>query len=417
MTKEEIIAKVKKLGYWMEGKLEKLLSIFISAGTRPADQQDMIPAMLLTGVPGAGKTFMAECFGKALSAATVFYQCNAGTGKADLIGDINVASVIRSDSTHVMTDGVLVEAVKKSVQGQSVVLILDEWDKTDPEMDGFLLDFLQSRRIRDNAGTTLTAAGQNVWVFLTSNGDRDLSDALLNRLRKVEVKKISSEQVSNLLGIKAGHPLLRLWDSIPDLSLRQVKSYINDVGGANEPLDLDVLGQYVDVSALESEDEKSTDKADETKPDGSELCTLTIEADVSNASSAERDQLIEAIFPDRIEGNDGEELTLTVKSESDWQQLSSTAVKGTWHDVRVRVSCKGWGDDARNSYCFGLPVELVERKYELIRKGEKILLRGKEPGYRPAVATQNGKVITVYFSRYDGADDFVKDLVWGPRGY
>ena len=415
MTKEEIIAKVKSLGYWMEGKLEKLLSIFISAGTRPADKQDMIPAMLLTGVPGAGKTFLAECFGKALGAASIFYQCNASTGRTDLIGDINVASVIRSDSQHVMADGVLVEAVKKSVQGQSVVLILDEWDKTDPEMDGFLLDFLQSRRIRDNAGTTLTAAGQNVWVFLTSNGDRDLSDALLNRLRKVEVKKVSSEQVANLLGIKAGHPLLRLWDSIPDLSLRQVKSYINDVGGANEPLDLDVLGQYIDVSALESEDEKSTNKAE--KHDGGELCKLTIEADVSNASSAERDQLIEAIFPDRIEGNDGEEITFTVKSESDWQQLSSTAVKGTWHDVGIRVSCSGWEDDARNSYCFGLPVELVERKYELIRKGEKILLRGKEPGYRPAVATQNGKVITVYFSRYGGADDFVKDLVWGPRDY
>ena len=415
MTKEEIIARIKNLGYWMEGKLEKLLSIFISAGTRPADKQDMIPAMLLTGVPGAGKTFLAECFGKALSAAIVFYQCNASTGKADLIGDINVASVIRSDSQHVMTDGVLVEAVKKSVQGQPVVLILDEWDKTDPEMDGFLLDFLQSRRIRDNAGTTLTAAGQNVWVFLTSNGDRDLSDALLNRLRKVEVKKISSEQVSNLLGIKTGHPLLRLWDSIPDLSLRQVKSYINDVGGANEPLDLDVLSQYVDVSALESEDEKSTDKAVENKHDGSELCKLTIEADVSNASSAERDQLIEAIFPDRIEGNDGEEITFTVKSESDWQQLSSTVASNTWHDVGIRVSCSGWEDDARNSYCFGLPLELVERKYELIRKGEKILLRGKEPGYRPAVAMQNGKVITVCFSRYGGADDFVKDLVWGSR--
>lgn len=146
--------------------------------------------MILTGVPGAGKTFLAECFGKALGAATIFYQCNASTGRTDLIGDINVASVIRSDPQHVMTDGVLVEAVKKSVQGQPVVLILDELDKADPEMDGFLLDFLQSRRIRDNAGTTLTAAGQNVWVFLTSNGDRDLSDALLNRLRKVEVKDL-----------------------------------------------------------------------------------------------------------------------------------------------------------------------------------------------------------------------------------
>ena len=114
MTKEEIITKVKSLGYWMEAKLEKLVSIFISAGTRPADQQDMIPAMLLTGVPGAGKTFMAECFGKALGAASVFYQCNASTGKTELIGDIDVASVIRSDSQHVMTDGVLVEIGRAS---------------------------------------------------------------------------------------------------------------------------------------------------------------------------------------------------------------------------------------------------------------------------------------------------------------
>ncbi len=391
MTKEEIIAKVKSLGYWMEGKLEKLLSIFITAGTRPADAQDMIPAMLLTGVPGAGKTFLAECFGKALSAATVFYQCNAGTGKAELIGDINVASVIRSDSQHVMTDGVLVEAVKKSVQGQPVVLILDEWDKADPEMDGFLLDFLQSRRIRDNAGTVLTAAGQNVWVFLTSNGDRDLSDALLNRLRKVEVKKISSEQVSNLLGIKAGHPLLRLWDSIPDLSLRQVKSYISDVGGPDEPLDLDVLGQYVKIAETENV----------SAPDdyGWAYTPIRITAGLGRLSQEEQDTLLCEFFPETIK--DSEEAIFAVKTLTDWKQLMSTIDEGLWRNVRVTID--GEHKYVRNvddeSYVIcNLPVEFVQRKYEFIRKGEKVLLRGKEPGYTPAVATECGGVIKVRFT-------------------
>ena len=55
-----IVAEMERLGYTFEGeKYPKLLNLFFRAGL---NEGGMIPAVILTGVPGAGKTFMAEAF-------------------------------------------------------------------------------------------------------------------------------------------------------------------------------------------------------------------------------------------------------------------------------------------------------------------------------------------------------------------
>ena len=236
-----IVAEMERLGYTFEGdKLPKLLNLFYRAGLQ---EGGMIPATILTGVPGAGKTFMAEAFAKAMGAETIFYQCTEATNASVLIGDINPAEVVRGNPAGAVAPGAIVKICQAE---KPCVLILDEWDKGDPALDAFLLDFLQSRRIRDMNGEMQYAPSCQVWVFLTSNEERQISDALRRRVRNWEIPRMSAETAAGVLGISLQHPLMRVWEGVPNLALSQLQSYINDVG-TDDVIDTEVLGQYIEL--------------------------------------------------------------------------------------------------------------------------------------------------------------------------
>ena len=236
-----IVAEMERLGYTFEGeKYPKLLNLFFRAGL---NEGGMIPAVILTGVPGAGKTFMAEAFAKAMGAEVIFYQCTEATNASTLIGDINPAEVVRGNAAGAVAPGAIVKVCQAE---KPCVLILDEWDKGDASLDAFLLDFLQSRRIRDMNGEMRYAPSCQIWVFLTSNEERPISDALRRRVRQWEVPRMSAETVAGILGISLQHPLIRVWEGVPGLALSQLQSYISDVG-TDDVIDTEVLGQYIEL--------------------------------------------------------------------------------------------------------------------------------------------------------------------------
>ena len=236
-----IVAEMEKLGYTFEGeKYPKLINLFYRAGMV---EGGMIPATILTGVPGAGKTFMAEAFAKAMGAEAVFYQCTEATNSSTLVGDINPAEVVRGNAEGAVAPGAIVKICQAE---KPCVLILDEWDKGDASLDAFLLDFLQSRRIRDMNGEMQYAPSSQVWVFLTSNGERPISDALRRRVRNWEIPRMSAETAASILGIDLQHPLMRVWEGVPNLALSQLQSYIADVG-TDDIIDTEVLGQYIEL--------------------------------------------------------------------------------------------------------------------------------------------------------------------------
>ena len=236
-----LVAEMERLGYTFEGeKYPKLINLFFRAGL---NEGGMIPAVILTGVPGAGKTFMAEAFAEAMGAEVVFYQCTEATNASTLIGDINPAEVVRGNAEGAVAPGAIVKICQAE---KPCVLILDEWDKGDASLDAFLLDFLQSRRIRDMNGEMQYAPSCQVWVFLTSNEERPISDALRRRVRQWEVPRMSAETVAGILGISLQHPLMRVWEGVPGLALSQLQSYINDVG-TDDVVDVEVLGQYIEL--------------------------------------------------------------------------------------------------------------------------------------------------------------------------
>ena len=237
----ELVANMEKLGYVFEGdKYPKLINLFFRAGLQ---EGGMIPAVILTGVPGAGKTFMAEAFAEAMGASVIFYQCTEATNSSALIGDINPAEVVRGNAAGAVAPGALVKLCQAE---KPCVLVLDEWDKGDASLDAFLLDFLQSRRVRDMNGEMQHAPECHVWVFLTSNEERPISDALRRRVRQWAVPRMSAKTVADILGIGLQHPLMRVWEGVPNLALSQLQSYINDVG-TDDIIDTEVLGQYIEL--------------------------------------------------------------------------------------------------------------------------------------------------------------------------
>lgn len=244
------------LGLILSPVIVKLLSAFY----RQAEQGAMIPAALLRGVPGAGKTSTAEAFALAVGAKRYFYQCNPGTGMDQLIGQPNLAAVLRQDSKNAVSDGILIQAVKAAITGEDVVLILDEIDKASPETDSYLLDFLQSRRIHDSTMQELIVPSDvKFWVFLTSNAERDLSDALMRRVKRFNIERPSRSVVAEVLGINEDAALIDIWQSCDSLAISQLQQYLQD-GGDPEDIDTDLLGQYIDdipeIADAEEEDNR-----------------------------------------------------------------------------------------------------------------------------------------------------------------
>ena len=253
---------LEMLGLILVPKLIKILWCFYKAS-----EGSMIPCALLRGLPGAGKTSTAEAFALAVGAKKFFYQCNPGTGFDQLIGQPNLGAVLRQDAAACISDGILIQAAKAAMAGEDVVLILDELDKTSPEVDAYLLDFLQSRRIRDsNMEEIVIPTDVKFWVFLTSNDERELSDALMRRVRRVTVDRPSRSTVASVLGIEEDCALIDIWELTEKLAISQMRGYLED-GGDPQNIDLDIISQYIDdLPDLSTLAECSVDPAIDTVP-------------------------------------------------------------------------------------------------------------------------------------------------------
>ncbi len=157
--------------------------------------------IILRGPAGTGKTELTKVIAEFLDAEYIFYQCTIGTTEEDLLHKIVPDESTKSGIKLVL--GPLPEALKKSHQGK-VVLVLDEFDKTRPTADALLLDFLQNYRISVRTGSDKIIQGnpENIFVFLTSNDDRDFSEPLLRRVVSIYLKPLKPEFIRKILESK-----------------------------------------------------------------------------------------------------------------------------------------------------------------------------------------------------------------------
>jgi MoxR-like ATPase len=166
---------------------------------------DPLGGFFAFGPPGTGKTWLLEVLGDILGMQTFFKQVSPGSREEDLILDL----LPDEDATSGIKKqwGELPKAVRASHEGNTL-LILDEWDKTRPTADAFLLDFLQNGRV--NYGDIQVQANmENLYVCITLNDERDLSGPAHRRMPYLHFEPLHPALVREaLLQSHGEHPFL-----------------------------------------------------------------------------------------------------------------------------------------------------------------------------------------------------------------
>lgn len=184
-----------------------------------------------------------------IGAEEKFVQCFPRMGTENFQYDVNIEGVMKQDADSSIKEGILLQALQQSKESP-VVLVIDELDKARPEVDSFLLDFLENGRL--TTGTDTYEKGQYpIYTFITSNDKREIDEALLNRSKKVEVPRPSKDLFLEILGLPDNHYLGYVYDKCPNFSIRQAKQYIEDLEILGAEIDEDALSQYINLDELD----------------------------------------------------------------------------------------------------------------------------------------------------------------------
>lgn len=151
--------------------------------------------LLLEGVAGVGKTEVAKTLSVLRGCRLIRLQCYEGLDASTAIYEWNyqrqLLSVrVASDSdlsidqveSQIFSDKYLLKRplLEAITQDEAPVLLIDEVDRADEEFEAYLLELLSDFQISIPEMGTIKAKTIPM-VVLTSNGTRDLSDALRRR--------------------------------------------------------------------------------------------------------------------------------------------------------------------------------------------------------------------------------------------
>jgi len=185
MTWTDLQTALGGQGYVASDDLSVALHLALSLG-RP---------LLLEGAAGVGKTEVARTLAEAKDTRLIRLQCYEGLDAAQAIyewnyqrqlltiraaaedGETGKAVEERIFSRDFLLERPLLAAITQDVPP---VLLIDEIDRADEEFEAYLLEVLSDYQVSVPELGTITATTKPI-VILTSNGTRDLSDALRRR--------------------------------------------------------------------------------------------------------------------------------------------------------------------------------------------------------------------------------------------
>ncbi len=182
---ENIREKLRDADYVADDALSTALQLALNLG-RP---------LLLEGEAGVGKTEIAKALATVVGTNLIRLQCYEGLDAATAIYEWNYQKQLlyikasereeasaKAVEQHIFTDDFLLERplLQAIRQPEPPVLLIDEIDRADEEFEAYLLEILSDFQITVPELGTIEATSVP-HVILTSNGTRELSDALRRR--------------------------------------------------------------------------------------------------------------------------------------------------------------------------------------------------------------------------------------------
>jgi len=154
----------------------------------------MSKPLLVEGAPGVGKTEMGKALARALGTDLIRLQCYEGLDESKALYEWNYQKqLIRIQLSRELQQEELTEEdlfseayllerpLLKAIRSEKKeVLLIDEVDKCDHEFEAFLFEVLSDFQVSIPELKTVSARNIPV-VVLTSNSERELSDALRRR--------------------------------------------------------------------------------------------------------------------------------------------------------------------------------------------------------------------------------------------
>ena len=241
MEWKELQAALAKQNYIASNELVVAIQLALSL-ERP---------LLLEGSAGVGKTELARALSQTRSTKLIRLQCYEGLDAAQSIYEWNYQRQLISIRAAA-DDGISREQIEKHVfskdfllerpllmsitQKRSPVLLIDEIDRADEEFEAFLLEILSDYQVSIPELGTVSFVTKPI-VVLTSNGTRDLSDALRRRCLYSYVEYPDRTTEIDILKVKQPNIESKLAGQIIDFVQKLRKEDLEKTPGIAEMLD------------------------------------------------------------------------------------------------------------------------------------------------------------------------------------
>ncbi|MEH6546617.1 MAG: MoxR family ATPase [Sneathiella sp.] len=223
--------------------------------------------LLLEGEAGVGKTEVAKALSSIMDTNLIRLQCYEGLDAAAAIYEWNYQKQLlyikaseREEKTasqveqHIFTEDFLLERplLKAICQDKAPVLLIDEIDRADEEFEAYLLEILSDFQITVPELGTI-AAKSIPHVILTSNGTRELSDALRRRCLYSYVDFPSQARELEIILSRVPEIEFNLADQISRFVLSLRKEELEKNPGVAETLDWAAALVGLKISSLDGD--------------------------------------------------------------------------------------------------------------------------------------------------------------------
>ncbi|GAB4391104.1 MAG: MoxR family ATPase [Kiloniellaceae bacterium] len=241
MERNQLADRLAGVGYVADSQLAMALWLMESLA-RP---------LLLEGAAGVGKTEVAKALAQIHGTRLIRLQCYEGLDANAAIYEWNYQRQLlaikaregRGESAeavekHIFSEEFLLERpLLAAIREESpAVLLIDEIDRADEEFEAFLLEILSDYQISIPELGTVQARSIPL-VVLTSNGTRELSDALRRRCLYHFVDYPSEDKEVRILTARLPQIDVTLAQQIAGFVARVRKEDLRKVPGVAETLD------------------------------------------------------------------------------------------------------------------------------------------------------------------------------------